>query len=71
MPAEVRSSSRPRPQMGEVTLNRERSTIHGADDSVLVIHHPDAGSSDARKLSLLAAAALPAADRRAGAVRSV
>jgi transcriptional regulator with XRE-family HTH domain len=47
------------PQVGEMTLNRERLAINGADDLMLVVYHPDAGSSDADKLALLASAALP------------
>jgi transcriptional regulator with XRE-family HTH domain len=47
------------PQVGEMTLNRERLTINGTDDLMLVVFHPDAGSGDAEKLALLASAALP------------
>jgi transcriptional regulator with XRE-family HTH domain len=47
------------PQVGEITLNRERLAINGTDDLVLVVYHPDAGSSDADKLALLASAGLP------------
>ncbi|MBJ7453629.1 MAG: helix-turn-helix domain-containing protein [Blastococcus sp.] len=47
------------PQVGEMTLNRERLAIQGADDLMLVVYHPDAGSADAEKLALLASAALP------------
>ncbi|MFI5708055.1 helix-turn-helix transcriptional regulator [Kribbella sp. NPDC051620] len=42
------------PQVGELTLNRERLRIDGAEDLKLVVYHPDAGSSDADKLALLA-----------------
>jgi transcriptional regulator with XRE-family HTH domain len=48
------------PQVGEITLNRERLSINGTDSLMLVVFHPDAGSSDAEKLSLLASADLPA-----------
>ncbi|MCO8274082.1 helix-turn-helix transcriptional regulator [Actinoplanes sp. TRM 88003] len=48
------------PQVGELTLNRERLTIAGAESLMLVVLHPDAGSSDADKLALLASAGLPA-----------
>ncbi|MBG6100211.1 transcriptional regulator with XRE-family HTH domain [Micromonospora vinacea] len=48
------------PQVGELTLNRERLSIGGADGLMLVVYHADAGSSDAEKLSLLASADLPA-----------
>ncbi|WCN79498.1 helix-turn-helix domain-containing protein [Micromonospora sp. LH3U1] len=47
------------PQVGEMTLNRERLTINGTEDLMLVVYHPDAGSSDADKLALLASAVLP------------
>lgn len=47
------------PQVGEMTLNRERLSIGGAEDLMLVIYHADAGSGDAEKLALLASATLP------------
>ncbi|NGN93907.1 helix-turn-helix domain-containing protein [Nocardioides sp. KC13] len=47
------------PQVGEITLNRERLAINGTDDLVLVVYHPDPGSPDADKLALLASAGLP------------
>ncbi|MFQ1002808.1 helix-turn-helix transcriptional regulator [Modestobacter sp. SSW1-42] len=47
------------PQVGQLTLNRERLAVDGADDLHLVVYHPDAGSSDADKLALLASAAVP------------
>jgi transcriptional regulator with XRE-family HTH domain len=49
------------PRVGQLTLNRERLAIDGADDLNLVVYHPDAGSGDADKLALLAPADLPAA----------
>jgi len=49
------------PQVGEMTLNRERLAINGAEGLMLVVYHPDAGSSDADKLALLASPDLPAA----------
>ncbi|GAA2687403.1 helix-turn-helix domain-containing protein [Actinoplanes palleronii] len=49
------------PQVGEMTLNRERLAISGTDDLMLVVYHPDAGSADADKLALLASVALPTA----------
>ena len=52
------------PQVGEMTLNRERLAIDGADGLMLVVYHPDAGSSAAEKLALLASATLPTADPR-------
>ncbi|MGC4759856.1 helix-turn-helix domain-containing protein [Micromonospora trifolii] len=48
------------PQVGELTLNRERLSIAGADGLMLVVYHADAGSSDAEKLTILASAGLPA-----------
>ncbi|ADB34244.1 transcriptional regulator, XRE family [Kribbella flavida DSM 17836] len=51
------------PQVGELTLNRERLSIDGADGLNLVVYHPDAGSTDADKLALLASARLPTADK--------
>ncbi|MEV6305351.1 helix-turn-helix transcriptional regulator [Actinoplanes sp. NPDC051861] len=44
------------PQVGELTLNRERLSIGGTDALMLVVFHPDAGSADAEKLALLASA---------------
>jgi len=57
------------PQVGEMTLNRERLTINGTDGLMLVVYHPDAGSSDADKLALLASAALPTAATGRGSLR--
>ncbi|MFI6237230.1 helix-turn-helix domain-containing protein [Micromonospora sp. NPDC050784] len=48
------------PQVGELTLNRERLSIAGAEGLMLVVYHADAGSSDAEKLTLLASAGLSA-----------
>ncbi|QKW32998.1 helix-turn-helix domain-containing protein [Actinomadura sp. NAK00032] len=47
------------PQIGELTLNRERLSVGGAENLKLVIYHPDPGSGDADKLALLASADLP------------
>ncbi|TYP90495.1 helix-turn-helix domain-containing protein [Blastococcus xanthinilyticus] len=52
------------PQVGELTLNRERLAINGTQGLMLVVYHPDAGSDAEDKLSLLAAAALPTARTR-------
>jgi len=57
------------PQVGEMILNRERLAINGTEDLMLVVYHPDAGSSDADKLALLASAALPTATRQDDVVR--
>ncbi|RPF19922.1 helix-turn-helix domain-containing protein [Myceligenerans xiligouense] len=48
------------PRLGELTLNRERLSIGGAEDLMLVVYHPDAGSGDAAKLARLASTELPA-----------
>ena len=50
------------PEVGEMTLNRERLSIGGAEDLMLVVFHADTGSSDAEKLALLGSAALPTRD---------
>lgn len=50
------------PQIGEITLNRERMNIGGTEGQMLVVYHPDPGSTDADKLALLAAAGLPTSD---------
>ncbi|SDT10607.1 helix-turn-helix domain-containing protein [Microlunatus soli] len=47
------------PQVGRITLNREKLLVAGADGQMLVLYHPDQGSVDADKLNLLASAALP------------
>jgi transcriptional regulator with XRE-family HTH domain len=47
------------PQVGDLALNRERMSIAGAEGMMLVVFHPEPGSSDADKLSLLASAAMP------------
>ncbi|MCV7227295.1 helix-turn-helix domain-containing protein [Mycolicibacterium komossense] len=49
------------PQVGELQLNRERLAIGGTDGVHLIVYHADAGSSDADKLALLIASALPSA----------
>src|ERR1700761_926507 len=42
------------PQVGSITLNREKLAINGTDGQVLAIYHADAGSDNAEKLALLA-----------------
>ncbi|MCD9154768.1 helix-turn-helix domain-containing protein [Aeromicrobium duanguangcaii] len=49
------------PEVGEMTLNRERLAIGGSDGLHLVVFHPDPGSQDAEKLAILASSALPVA----------
>ena len=44
------------PQVGELTLNRERLAVNGTDGLMLVVYHPDTGTADADKLALLASA---------------
>ncbi len=56
------------PQVGEMILNRERLAISGAQDLNLVVFHPDAGTSHAEKLGLLASAALPTSPPLTGVV---
>lgn len=48
------------PQLGVLRLNRERLGVGGG--RTLVIYHPDPGSDDAEKLTLLAAATQPPYD---------
>jgi hypothetical protein len=54
------------PQVGELTVNRERLSIDGAEGLRLVVYYPRPGSGDAEKLTLLASSSLPPArvDRR-------
>ncbi|GAB2602235.1 transcriptional regulator [Paractinoplanes abujensis] len=42
------------PQVGEMTLNRERLAVGGTEGLQLIVFHPDVRSSDADKLALLA-----------------
>jgi transcriptional regulator with XRE-family HTH domain len=42
------------PQVGAITLNREKLAINGSEGQILAIYHADAGSADAEKLALLA-----------------
>lgn len=58
------------PQVGELTLNRERLEVGGADGITLVVFHPEQGTDDAGKLALLASAHLPAAGESQRAVSS-
>ncbi|MER2138176.1 MAG: transcriptional regulator, partial [Arthrobacter sp.] len=48
------------PEVGELTLHRERLEVGGADGITLVVFHPEQGTDDAGKLALLASAHLPA-----------
>src|SRR6201995_5873314 len=56
------------PQVGPLTLNREKLAINGTDGQILAIYHADAGSGNAEKLALLASyAADPGAAQLGGA----
>ena len=57
------------PQVGPLTLNRDRMSIGGTDGLMLVVYHPTPGSSDADTLALLASAALPTVETTADAAR--
>jgi transcriptional regulator with XRE-family HTH domain len=46
------------PQVGELTLNREKLLISGTEGIMLVIYHPEPGTDDADKLALLGSATL-------------
>jgi len=48
------------PHVGELTLYREKLAISGTVGQMLVIYHPEPGTSNADKLALLASYALPA-----------
>ena len=48
------------PQVGDLTLNREKLAVGGAEGQLLVIYHAEPGTSSADKLSLLASLASPA-----------
>jgi transcriptional regulator with XRE-family HTH domain len=49
------------PQVGEMTLNREKLLVSGTDGIMLVVYHPEVGTDDADKLTLLASATLQTA----------
>ncbi|MCU1479342.1 MAG: family transcriptional regulator [Subtercola sp.] len=49
------------PQVGELTLHRERLSISGTDGMTLVLYHPEPGTTDAERLALLASSSLEAA----------
>jgi transcriptional regulator with XRE-family HTH domain len=48
------------PQVGRLTLHREKLLVGGTDGIMLVLYHADAGSEDAEKLALLGSASAPA-----------
>ena len=49
------------PQVGELTLSREKLSIGGTAGQLLVIYHAEPGSSAAEKLALLGSLARPSA----------
>ena len=55
MPARIQH-----PQVGDLTLSREKLAIGGAEGQLLVIYHAEPGTSSAEKLALLASLASPA-----------
>lgn len=52
------------PQVGELTLHKERLLISGADGLTLTLHHAPPGAEDAEKMALLASLAAPTASAR-------
>ncbi|MCW4457504.1 helix-turn-helix transcriptional regulator [Microbacterium sp. MPKO10] len=48
------------PQVGDLSLNRERLSINGAPGLMLVVFHPDAASRSAEKMSRLSSTSIPA-----------
>ena len=52
------------PHVGELTLYREKLAITGTAGQVLVIYHPEPGTSNADKLALLGSYALTASEDR-------
>jgi transcriptional regulator with XRE-family HTH domain len=49
------------PQVGHLTLSREKLAIGGAEGQILVVYHAQPGTSSAEKIALLASLAGPAA----------
>lgn len=49
------------PQVGLITLDREKLLLNGGNGMMLVIYHPEPGTESAEKLGLLASASLTAA----------
>ncbi|MDM8083971.1 helix-turn-helix transcriptional regulator [Cellulomonas cellasea] len=52
------------PQVGELTLHKERLLISGADGLALTLHHVAPGTEDAEKMALLASLATPTTSAR-------
>jgi transcriptional regulator with XRE-family HTH domain len=53
------------PQVGELTLHREKLSIGGAEGQMLAVYHAQPGTSSAEKLGLLASLASPTVTRDA------
>ncbi|MFF5297449.1 helix-turn-helix domain-containing protein [Paractinoplanes globisporus] len=51
------------PQVGEMTVRREKLAIGGAEDQILCVYHAEPGTSSADKLALLASVDQPAPAR--------
>src|SRR6266702_2271523 len=51
------------PQVGDLTLSREKLAVGGAEGQLLVVYHAQPGTSSAEKLALLASLAADATDR--------
>jgi transcriptional regulator with XRE-family HTH domain len=49
------------PQVGDLTLSREKLAIGGAEGQLLVVYHAEPGTSSAEKMALLASLASPTA----------
>jgi hypothetical protein len=49
------------PQVGDLTLNREKLAIGAAKGQVLVVYHAQPGTSSAEKMALLASLTIPTA----------
>ena len=55
------------PQVGELTLHREKLAIGGTAGQLLVVYHAEAGTSSAEKLGLLASLTRPSSGSEVGA----
>jgi transcriptional regulator with XRE-family HTH domain len=53
------------PEVGEMTLYREKLQISGTDGQVLVIYHPEPGTSSAERMALLGSLAATSVDEGA------